>query len=68
MSDQVICETPHKKTETTPLNHEQFLQQYILNRALGNTGGLDAGGAVHQAERAWQEIKRLTAKDPKKNN
>lgn len=44
-----------------PLNHEQFLQQYLLNRALGHVGGLEARFAVKSAEEGWQEIQKIIA-------
>jgi len=51
--------------ETKTLNHEQFLQTYLLNRALAHVGGLDAPCAVESGEEGWQEIQRIIAKDPK---
>lgn len=39
-------------SETKTLDHEQFLQQYILNRCLGHTGGLEGASATRQAEEA----------------
>ena len=40
-------------------SHEQFLQQYVLNRALGHTGGLDPCAALESAEKAYQKIQEI---------
>lgn len=40
------------------LSHEEFLQQYVLNRAAAHEGGLKAS-CVEQAESAWQRIQRI---------
>ena len=37
------------------LTHEEFLQQYVLNRALGNTGGLGEV-CVDKAQACWDKI------------
>lgn len=39
---------------------KQFLQQYVLNRALGNNGSLNGFEAALEAEKAWNQIERLT--------
>lgn len=49
--------------ESRPLNHEQFLQTYTLNRALGNVGGLEGDTAVEEAEKAWQKMQSVLAKE-----
>lgn len=49
--------------EAKPLNHEQFLQTYALNRALGNVGGLHGDSAAEEAENAWQKIQSILEKD-----
>ena len=51
--------------ETKTLNHEQFLQTYLLNRALAHVGGLDAPYAVESGEEGWQKIQFIIAKDQK---
>lgn len=40
------------------LSHEEFLQQYVLNRAAAHEGGLQAL-CVGQAEVAWQRIQTI---------
>ena len=40
------------------LSHEEFLQQYVLNRAAAHEGGLNAV-CVAQAEAAWQRIQQI---------
>lgn len=41
------------------MNKREFIQQYVLNRALGNTGGLDGPYAAREGARAWDEIEKL---------
>ena len=40
------------------LSHEEFLQQYVLNRASAHTGGLSEA-CVEKAEASWQRIREL---------
>jgi len=44
------------------LSHEEFLQQYVLNRAAAHEGGLKAS-CVEQAEAAWQRIQQIIQND-----
>ncbi len=41
------------------MNKREFMTQYILNRALGNSGGLEAKEALKEAEYAWSVIDAL---------
>lgn len=41
------------------MTKREFIIQYVMNRALGNTGGLDPKGAAQSAAQAWDEINRL---------
>lgn len=51
------------ETQTKEYTHREFLQQYILNRALGHAGGLNGDFAALEAEKAWKEINRITSYD-----
>jgi hypothetical protein len=44
------------------LTHEEFLQQYVLNRATAHVGGLDGDGAVVQGEGAWKKIGEIVGR------
>lgn len=54
--------------ESKPLNHEQFLQAYALNRALGHKGGLDGYSAAYEAEAAWQKIQTIMISERERIN
>lgn len=41
------------------MGHEEFLQRYVLNRALAHVGGLDGVGCARQAESAWNGIRKI---------
>lgn len=43
-------------TTAAQMTKREFVTQYLLNRALGNTGGLDARSAAGEAIRAWDSI------------
>jgi len=43
-------------SESIVKEKKQFMQQYVLNRALGNSYGLDGIACTQEAEKAWQEI------------
>ena len=49
----------HRKEMTK----RDFIVQYVLNRSLTNTRGLDGQSVTCEAERAWDEIERISAKD-----
>lgn len=36
-----------------------FMERYLLNRALGASNGLDSGEALHMAEAAWELLCRV---------
>ena len=38
------------------MSKEQFIVNYVLNRARGHTGGLEALSAVREAIKAWDAI------------
>ena len=44
------------------LTHEEFLQQYALNRAGAHIGGLDGASAVVCAEAAWKKIGEIVGR------
>lgn len=52
----------------TILGHEEFLQQYVLARALAHTGGLEGSGAASQAQIAWERIQATIQATPKTEN
>jgi len=45
------------------LSKEEFLQQYILNRALGHSGGLDGRCAAAEGRKAFDFIEALCQED-----
>lgn len=44
------------------LTEEEFVIQYVLNRALANTGGLDGVECSKEGKRAYEWIKKNTKK------
>ena len=42
------------------MTKKEFMIAYVLGRAKGNTGGLDGKLAVLEAEKAWNEIQKLS--------
>lgn len=44
------------------LTHEEFLQQYALNRASAHIGGLDGAAAVRNGQVAWQKIGEIVGR------
>ena len=44
------------------MSKEQFIIAYVLNRARGHTGGLEALSAVREAIKAWNAIRLEVAK------
>lgn len=42
------------------MNKREFIMQYVLNRALGNRGGLDGPTAAREGAKAWEEINKLS--------
>lgn len=44
------------------LTEEEFVMQYVLNRALGNTSGLDGVECSKEGKRAYEWIKKNTKK------
>lgn len=41
------------------MTKREFIVQYVMNRALGNRGGLDPVGAAESAARTWDKINEL---------
>ena len=41
------------------MTKREFIMQYILNRALGNSSGLDGPGGVREGAKAWDELEKV---------
>ena len=42
------------------LNQREFMQQYVLQRCVGNTGAMDGRQVAHEAMLAYQYIEEVT--------
>lgn len=51
-----------EKPPTPGISKEQFLIQYVLNRALTASSGLSGDGAAEAGIRAWDTIQKACAK------
>lgn len=41
------------------MTKREFIMQYVLNRALGNKGGLTGEVAVSEGAKAWEELEKV---------
>ncbi|MDE2106017.1 MAG: hypothetical protein KGL39_52830 [Patescibacteria group bacterium] len=42
------------------LNKREFMQQYVLQRCVGNTGSMDGRDVAREAQRAYLYIEEVT--------